>query len=103
MVSYKTTPQFQITTTYGGSSYIFTQDQVPQGRIMRVENGFDTATLYINDRKSQNWLNTLDANTLISVGMKGASDSVYTTVFDGIVRFISTILGENEIIELKLN
>lgn len=107
-VSYRAHPHlnFKITTSYGGSSYTFTNDELISGSITRVENGFDTATFLLTDRKghggSKNWQTTVDAGSTIKFEVKGSQETNYTEIFDGVVRFVNTRHAENgEFLELK--
>jgi len=102
MVVHKSLPMFKVTTNYSGSSYDFINDQFISGRITRVENGLDIATLWMNDYQSLNWLNKVAADEDINIYFKDASEGSWTEVFDGIVRFINTPLSaQGEMLELK--
>jgi len=102
MVVYKSQPQFKVTTSYGSSNYTFENDQFINGRITRVENSFDIASLWVNDAQSLNWLNKMDAGSAITIEFKDASESTWTKEFDGVIRFITTPLSmSGEVLELK--
>ncbi len=102
MVIWKSKPQIRIVTSYGGSNYTFTNDQLMSCQIRRLENGFDTATIWLNDWQSCNWLATTDTDKTIVISLKDSSDASWTEVFNGIVRFVTLpISKDGEFIELK--
>ena len=102
MVIHKSQPQFQIVTSYGGSNYTFTNDQAISGTITRLENGFDTATLLLNDYRSLNWLSKVDAESNLTINFKDGSDSSWVTEFDGPVRYVDLLLSMNgDLVQLK--
>src|SRR3972149_6083652 len=95
MVVHRSQPSFQIVTRYSGTNYTFTDDQAMSGKLIRLENGFDAATLYWNDYKSINYLDKWDVfgagtdSGTITISFKDKSEASYTEVFDGIIRFIN--------------
>lgn len=105
MVNYKEHPTFQVLAEYGGSQYDISQ-AVLQGIITRLENGFDTATLWVNDREdsigSKNWLNKVGADEPIIIKIKDLTDPAWETPFSGIIRFIDLPFAkEGELLKLK--
>lgn len=106
MVLYTSQPNIRITTNYSGTGYVHTNQQFSQMTVTRVENGVDIATLWMTDRHgwvgSYNWLNTVAADEDITIEVKDESESTWTTILDGIVRFIKTPMADTgELLQLK--
>jgi len=87
MVLYLSQPELKVTTNYSGSSYVHTNQQFLSGQVTRLENGFDTATLWMTDRHGwsggYNWLNMVGADEDITIEVKDESESTWTTLLDG--------------------
>jgi len=92
---------FKIVTTYGGSDYTFINDEFLGGKIIRNENGFDTATVTCNDYKSINFLNKVGAGSPIRIYFKDRNEATWTLELKGIVRFVETPLNQTETLVLK--
>lgn len=102
MVSYCSKPQYRVVTTYGGTNYTFESDQFLMGRITRVENGFDTATLLMKNDKSCNYNVKVGSGSAITISFKDAREASWTVVFAGIVRFaIPRMTQDGFLLELK--
>lgn len=104
MVSHKSIPQVQLTVTTGGVSYVI--DGLTSGKIIRNENGFDTATFTVADGvgndASRYYPATIDAGSLVTCEMKDASDAAWTTVFSGVIRFAYVrMFGQEHKLDLK--
>jgi hypothetical protein len=83
MVNYMKIPQLVTTITHSAVAYT---PEVTKFDIHRIENGFDSATIYIADTKSLNYDTRAAAGDAITVQVKDASDAAYTTIFKGIIR-----------------
>ena len=106
MVLYKSIPNLRITTNYSGTSYVHTNQQFMYGQIIRVENGFDTATLLMTDRHgwsgSYNWLSKVAADEDIKIQVKDESESTWITMLDGIVRIVNLNFSDaGEVLHMK--
>jgi hypothetical protein len=62
--------------------------------IIRIENGFDTATVTMSDVASTKYPASVAAGKTITLGVKAASDGAYTTVLNGLIRFCTPILSK---------
>jgi hypothetical protein len=96
MPTYMRIPQNQLTL----GSTIFS-NRIISAVITRLENGFDTATIEIPDEKSILYPSIVTTGTALQFDVKDNSDTAYTTISKGIVRFPITPYGNNEIVELK--
>ena len=96
MVSHKSLPQMQLTVTTGGVAYVI--DSTFSGKIIRNENGFDTGTFTIIDcigtDPSRYYPAKVTSGSLVKCEMKDYSDAAYTTVFNGVARFVYVNMTE---------
>jgi hypothetical protein len=81
------------TTTYQGNALV-------GGQIIRVENGFDTATVTFADRKCINRA-TITKGAAISIYFKDYQETAWTTVFTGVIRFLREETNPTEILTAK--
>ena len=97
-MQYDPNPQFKV--KYGSTEY--ENDSIITGTITRVENGFDTANLIIDDVSCKYYPSTVTAGTAIEISFKDASEAVWTKVFDGVVRIaVPRLSKDGELTELK--
>ena len=102
MPTYMTIPQYLIKIVHGGVTYNFENRDFLSGQIIRVENGFDTATVVCEDYESNNFLEKLDTDDVITIRFKDASSADWTKVFDGVIRYVNMPLSrQGEILQLK--
>lgn len=78
-------PQLRVTVTTGGVATVYSAADFTSGRIVRNENNFDTGTFECGDYLSKNYPGKITSGSLILVEVKDASDSVWTSVFSGII------------------
>jgi len=97
MPTYMTTPRVKVTL----GSTEFENSKNISGEIIRVENGFDTATLVLSDYQSLLYPSVVTAGTAYQVDIKNQGDSAYTTVSKGVVRFPILPTEPTETIRLK--
>jgi hypothetical protein len=69
--------------TIGGTIY----NILVSADVTRNENGFDVATIIVNDELSQNYPTNIDAGKTILLEVKDTSDVSWTTLFNGLIRF----------------
>jgi hypothetical protein len=90
MVSYDHNPQVKLTVTTSGTAYEI--DGLESGKIIRNENGFDIADFIVQDAigvdASRYYPSKIAGGSLVKCEMKDASESSWTTVFSGIIRFV---------------
>jgi len=90
MVSHKSLPQIKLTVTTGGVAYVI--DSLLSGKIIRNENGFDTGTFTIGDAAGTDpcryYPAKIASGSLVKCEMKDGSETVWTTVFNGVARFV---------------
>jgi hypothetical protein len=105
MVTHKHLVHARLTVTTGGTAYVISQSRVEKGKITRNENGFDTADFTVFDgagtNKSIYYPDMIEAGSLIKCEMKKYSDTSWTTVFNGVIRFAHVILTDRHMLELK--
>lgn len=97
MVTYLYAPKFRTAVTHGGTYY----HDVIEGRIQREENGFDSATLFIDNTDCLQYSTKITAGDAIEVQVKDAADAVYISIFNGIVSIANPILGNSHIVKVK--
>lgn len=76
-------PQLKVTL----GTEVFTNSNILAVKIVRNENGFDNATITMNDHQSIYYPDIVTAETAVQIDLKDASEASYTTIFKGIVRF----------------
>jgi hypothetical protein len=82
-------PQAQL--TIGGTIY----NILVSADVTRNENGFDVATIIVNNELSQNYPANIDAGKTILLKVKDSSDGSWTTLFNGLIRFcLPNIIGQ---------
>ena len=92
---------FKIVTSYGGNDYTFINNQFLGGKIIRNENGFDTATVTCYDYKSLNFMSKVGVGSPILIYFKDKNEVAWTLELKGIVRFVETPLNQTETLVLK--
>jgi hypothetical protein len=99
MVKYVMMPKFQVTVTHSAVPYIL---EVPQGRVQRIENGFDSATLWIDNTNCANYSSKLTAGDIIKIEVKdAASDTSYTTKLQGIIATAIPLLDDSHKVKVE--
>jgi len=99
MVKYMPIPQLVTTITHSAVAYT---PEVTKAEVKRIENGFDTATVYIADTKSLNYGVRVGAGDAITLQVKDASDAAYTTIFNGIIRVcLPSLDSKSQLLVLK--
>ena len=96
MPNYMSNPKFKISTDYSGTTYTFENVTYLTANIIRIENGFDTATLICHDYESNEFLAHVDAGEAVKIEVKDKNDAAYTTLLDGVVRFIRLPFNKTE-------
>lgn len=96
MVSYMSMPQFK--ATIGSVDYI--NDRVLSTEIVRRENAFDTASLTLVENNSDLYP-TITTGSTVEFLVKDQSETTYTALLKGIVRFPVLLHGKNESLLLK--
>jgi hypothetical protein len=90
----------QVKTTLGTET--FTNAEVASAEIILIENGFDTATITVNDYQSKLYPATVTVNTAQQIDVKDASEVAWTTISKGVVRIPNLPLpGDIEALILK--
>jgi len=99
MVSHKSQPQVRVTVTTGGTAYVM--DKITGGKIVRNENGFDTADIIMGDvsglNHSRHYPAEVAGGSLVKCEMKDASEPAWLaahTVFNGVTRFCYVKMNE---------
>jgi len=96
MVSHKSLPQIKLTVTTGGVAYVI--DSMFSGKIIRNENGFDTGTFTVSDAAGTDpcryYPSKIAGGSLVQCEMKDGSETVWTTVLNGVVRFVYVKMSE---------
>jgi hypothetical protein len=82
MVTYMPIPQFKLTL----GTTPFENDIMISAKVTRNENNFDLATIVLADTNL--YPGTVTDGTAVQLDVKDASDSSYTTIFKGVVRFL---------------
>lgn len=82
MVTYMELPNLLTTITHGGNPYY---PSVEKADVKRVENGFDTATVYIGDTQTTSYGSQAAAGDAITLQARDGAGA-YTTIFSGIIR-----------------
>jgi hypothetical protein len=99
MVTYMKIPQLLATITHSAVAYT---PEVKTIDVKRIENGFDSATIYIADAKSLNYGLRAAAGDAITLQVKDASDVAYTTIFNGIIRVcLPNLDSKGQVLVLK--
>lgn len=97
MVTYMQIPQLQL--MIGGVELLH---QTISAEIVRIENGFDSATMSVIDTKSQHYPASVGAGMTITLGVKDAADAAYTPILNGLIRFCKPQMGQQgEYLNLK--
>jgi hypothetical protein len=100
MVTYMTLPNLLATITHAGNPYY---PSVEKADVKRVENGFDTATVYIGDTQTASYGTEAAAGDAITLKVRDGAGA-YTTIFSGIIRVCLPSLtdkGEPQLLVLK--
>ena len=83
-------PQNQVTVTHLGESHtIDALNILVRGR----ENGFDTGTVVFEDTEANTYANQASNGDAITIKVKDAPDSSWTTILSGVITSIDPILG----------
>ena len=98
MVTYLTSPKFLITITHSTVDYY---PDVIQGRVQRIENGFDSATLFIDNTDCRQYGSRLTAGDAITIQVKDASDIAYTTLLTGVISIASPIMTDSHVVKVE--
>jgi hypothetical protein len=78
------------------------KDVLVSATVTRLENGFDTATVTIEDEKSKNWTYPVTRGASVKLEVKDASETAYTTLLEGIIRQVGPQFStEGELTVLK--
>lgn len=94
-MKYMRTPQKQV--TIGGTVY-----EAISFDVTRIENGVDSANVWLSDRRSINYPTNFTAPKTVKIEVKDASESAWTTMFNGKSIYALPILSmDGEIIQLK--
>jgi len=84
MVTYMPIPQLKVVV----GATTFQADIVTRAHVIRRENGFDTATVVFSDYQSKNRA-TIIKGAAITISVKDNSEAAWTTVFVGVIRFVT--------------
>ncbi len=76
-------PQHRITI----GSTVYTNEKQATAVINRRENSVDTAQIVLADAENQLYLDYLRPGTAVQVDVKDASETAWTTIFKGVIRF----------------
>jgi hypothetical protein len=99
MVNYMKIPQLLTTITHSAVAYT---PEVQKAEIHRIENGFDSGTIYIADTQFLNYGSRAAAGDAITLQVKDASDAAYTTIFKGIIRVcLPSVDSKSQLLVLK--
>ena len=99
MVNYMKIPQLLTTITHSAVNYT---PEVTKVDIHRIENGFDSGTIYIADTQFLNYGSRAAAGDAITLQVKDASDAGYTTIFNGIIRVcLPSVDSKGQLLVLK--
>lgn len=92
MVSWQSTPQNKITVTHSAVDNVI---DALSTVVRRHENGFDTATVFLEDTDAKNYVDKVAADDTIKIEQKDGSDASWTTLLDGIIRRVNPILSKS--------
>ena len=101
MTKYMISPQQLVTVTHSGTDYVVDN---ASGRITRVENGFDSATLTLPNTRSfgnEVFLDKATAGDAITIQVKSYEEVAWTTLLSGIIRTIEPVKGQGDWVKLK--
>lgn len=82
MPSYMPNPQILIIVTHSGTDYYLSAKNTV---VIRIENGFDTATVLLDNQGSETYLDKATENDAIEIKVKDASENSWTTIFKGVI------------------
>ena len=91
MVNPQVSPQLQVTVTHSATDYVLDATSTV---VRRHENGFDTATVLLEDTEAKNYIDKVVADDTIKIEQRDASES-WVTIFDGIIRRVEPMLHPN--------
>ena len=91
-------PQTQVTVRHSAVNYIIDAQSVIN---QRVENGFDLATVTLEDKDARNYKDKVTEDDLIKIEQKDASDAAWTIIFRGIIRRAEPSNFQANILNLK--
>jgi len=101
MTTYMISPMQLITVTHGGTDYILDN---ANGKITRLENGFDSATLTLPNTRSfgnEVFSDKATADDAITIKVKSYEDAAWTTILSGIIRTCEPMKGQGDFLKLK--
>jgi len=101
MVTYMTIPQQRISTTHGGSTYYV---DATAFNVIRRENGWDTATVVVENTDSKNYSSKVSADDPITIEVKDASEAAWTTLSaQGIITAANPHISNSSLLQLKVD